>query len=216
MSAKKQFFLTVPMNAPQNVKKVTYTFEENPAREGVKIESCFPGIALLKQNISKGDDIEVVVLWTDKPTKSDESQEYSDSITNLNTFYDEINQLSSELGIDIRSKCKELIIPFDETKKKQMVLFKQICESYSSDSYLYVDFTYGTKMSIINIFSSIVYAEKVADCYIKELVYGSVDFVSNVGHIFDVRSLYEINTLIQSASNIPNVNMKHIFDLFEE
>ena len=84
------------------------------------------------------------------------------------------------------------------------------------ESYLYVDFTYGTKMSIINIFSSIVYAEKVADCYIKELVYGSVDFVSNVGHIFDVRSLYEINTLIQSASNIPNVNMKHIFDLFEE
>ena len=217
MSAKKQFFVTIPMMPPENVRELTYTFKGYPDRAGIKVTSRFPGIALLKENITEGDDFEIVVLWTDKPLRTNSNAEFTDSITNLNTFYDELSKLENEIGVSLKAHTKEIVIPYNEERSKQIESFKMICESFIKSADIYMDLTYGTKMSIIDEFASLIYAEKACGCYIRELVYGSFDFdEGNTAVIYDVRLLYEMNSLIQSASDIPGIDIKKILDMYKE
>ena len=212
MSTHKQFLVTISMY--HNIYMADYAYIENEEREGVVVTSRFPGIPLLKMNLKKDDDFEVVVLWTKKEIPDKDGNILKPSEVNKALFYEELAALSSETGIDFTGKIREVEIPYDEGKSKQMAFFKQICETYTAESDLYVDLTYGSKMTIMNLFASIVYAEKVSNCYIKELSYGAVNFADKSGKIYDVRPLYEINTLIQNVSNIPNVNVNHVFNLF--
>lgn len=211
--SKKQFFVTIPMMNPdpdrekgQNgVIPLKYSFDGKEER-GVTV-SRFPSIPLLKNCLKAGDDYDIIALWTDDVKGF--------SKINLENFKSELAELGKELGIDGLRISKEIVIPQEEGRNKQIQLFKQICGSFSSDSEIYMDLTYGTKMSIINEFSTLVYAEKALDCYIEEIIYGRYTFKGDEGLIFDVRCLYELNCMVQSCSNIPNVDFTKIFDIFE-
>lgn len=213
----KTFFCTIPMNDPQRIKSVDYSFSGDERRKDTIIRTKFPAIALLKTNLKPGDDFEIIVLWTDKQFRTDKTAQYTDPVTNLYNFYEELDQLAAELGMSLKEKSKEIIIPYDESREKQIMTFKMICNSFIKDSEVYMDLTYGTKMSVIDEFASAIYAEKACGCYIKEMIYGSFDFGdSGKAKIFDIRTLYEMNTLIQSASEIPGIDISRIFDMYEE
>ncbi len=213
----KIFFCTIPMNDPQGIKTVEYSFFGDERKKDIVVTTKFPAIAMLKTNLKADDDFEIVIMWTDKPLKSDENSQFTDSVTNLNSFYEELDCLSNELGMNLKEKTREIIIPFDESSGKQILTFKMICNSFVKDSEVYMDLTYGTKMSIINEFASVTYAEKACSCYIKEMIYGSFDFGKTAkATIFDIRTLYEMSALIQSASNIPDIDITRIFDMYEE
>ncbi len=213
----KTFFCTIPMNDPQRIKSVDYSFSGDERRKDIIVRTKFPAIAMLKTNLKPGDDFEIVVMWTDKPFRTEENAQFTDSVTNLNSFYEELDQLSDEMGMNLKEKAKEIVIPFDESKEKQMFLFRRICNSFIKDSEVYMDLTYGTKMSIITGFASVTYAEKACNCYIKEMLYGSFDFGKSAkATIYDIRTLYEMSALIQSASIIPGIDISGILDMYEE
>lgn len=212
-NTKKQFYVTIPMMNPnpdkdkgQNgVVPLKYSFDGKIER-GVTI-SRFPSIPLIKNCLKKDDDYEIIALWTD------DVKEYSK--INLDNFKKELLILGKDLGIDDLKVTNEIIIPQEESKNKQIQLFKQICNSFSNESEIYMDLTYGTKMSIINEFSTLAYAEKGLNCYVKEIIYGRYVFKGDEGMIFDVKCLYQMNALIQSISHIPNIELGDILNMFE-
>lgn len=209
---KKQFYVTIPML--KNVNEATYTYADNP--ELGTFKSRFPGIPMIKNNISKGDDFEIIALWTNNETIDKETGNViCTSLNNLKLFKDELQILMTEL--DMEAEVIDIEIPYYEHHAKQLSSFKKICQSYKYNSKLFVDLTYGSKMTIINEFASLIYAERVQECDIAEILYGQYNHVKNdgTGLIYDVRSLYELNTLIQTASNIPHIDISKILDMIE-
>lgn len=203
----KQFFITISMLTKEHLKKIEYSWDEHPETE--KMFSCFPSIPMIKNNLSKGDEFEIIAI----KTKDDGGR----SEHNFEVFKSELKTLSDELGMNIEiSKVIEL--PHEETRHKHIQFFNQLCKSYKPKAELYVDVTYGTKISSITQFATLIYAEKKNDCVISQVVYGKFAHIegNNVGTIYDIASLYELNMMINNCSVLPNVNIDKILNMYAE
>lgn len=207
MSNFKQFFVTISMLTKEQLKKIEYSWDERPEIE--KMFSCFPSIPMIKNNLSQKDEFEIIAI----KTKDDGGR----SEHNFDVFKSELNELSKELGMEIKvSKVIEL--PHEETNKKHIQFFNELCKSYKPESELYVDVTYGSKISSITQFATLVYAEKNRDCAISEVIYGKFAHIegNNIGTIYDMTSLYELNMMINNCSVLPGVNIDKILNMYAE
>lgn len=103
------------------------------------------------------------------------------------------------------SKFNGKVVNFNEIdfNSGKVNAFKQVCLSYESDCTVYVDLTNFSPIEIITIFSSLVYAEKVKNCYIKEVMLEGKD----------IRYIYEISEIIESASLMSNVDPTKVWEL---
>ena len=106
-----------------------------------------------------------------------------------------------------------LILPHEETREKQIELFRRIAAYYETDFDIYLDLTYGTKVTAIGIFSSLVYAEKVKHCNIKQIVYGKYAHDgSDIGNLYDLKYLYELNMIIHEAQYMDQNSIESMLD----
>lgn len=193
----KDFFVTIPMLPPEKLIKLTYKKEGKD--NIISRPASFPSLAMIEWNAKKGDNNRIIAVVTDDVN--------GNSAVNLKKFEEELSELSSDTGIDF--KIEEVIyVSQDESKKKQNNLFKNLCSKFKNEHDIYMDLTYGTKVTSIGLFSALTYADKICNCDIKSIVYGNYRFDnSGSGDIYDIRSLYDFSMFIHSAEFLEKENL---------
>ncbi len=191
--SKKIFFVTIPMQKPEDLKALRYRKEEEG--EIFSEPTAFPGIELIRESVVGNEEIEINVVRTD--------DENNRSQKNYLRFLDELAAFSEELGKPLTVK-NDIILPHSETREKQVELMKRICACYSDGADVYMDVTYGTKVSTIGMFSTLVYAERIRNCRIKTVAYGKYAHNdTDIGEFYDVSCMYEISMLVHAADYMP-------------
>lgn len=197
---KKIFFITIPMLPSENLKMIRYRKED--AGELFSEPSRFPGIPMLEWSILGKEEIKIVTVRTDDDAKRTQA--------NYELFKEELASLGKNIDTELKIDA-EILLPHSENKDKQMSLLKEICSHFEPDADIYMDITFGTKVTPIGMFSSLVYAEKIMRCNIKSVVYGKYAHNdSSVGELYDVRPLYEMAMLINTADDLPQHSINAI------
>ena len=208
MNRKKVFYITIPMQNPEFLKELRYRKEDTG--EIYSRPTRFPGIAMLEWNIFGNEEIKIVTI------RSQDKNGYTDNV-NYPKFKEELASLGEYLGRELVID-EEIVLPLSENKDKQTSFMREICHSFDPKTYIYMDLTYGTKVTPIGLFSSLVYAEKVDECNIKSVVYGNYAFDgTDTGNYFDVKHLYDMAQLINACYLMPKENLRSMIDeLWEE
>lgn len=163
----------------------------------------FPVIALMEWNILPGEEVEVITVRRE----IDESTQ-----RNYATFKAELKEMEQRTGLSCPI-VKEITVPHEETKEKQVALFKELCSVYPEGADVYIDLSFGTKMTTVCLFTSLTYAEKVKRCNIRHITYGLYDYNAprkepRISGIYNVRCLYDMASLIHTAEflNAENID----------
>lgn len=200
--SKKILFATIPMLDSSSLKQITYRKESDGKL--YSSPASFPSIPMIEWAVSGNDDIRIVAVMTEDKTNRSEK--------NLELFKSQLKQLGEEMGF-VLSVNDILTLPHNESPDKQIELFSKIIAFYDDSSEIHMDLTYGTKMTTIGLFASLVYAEKAMKCEIKSLVYGKYAHDgSSVGEIYDMKCLYDLNMIINSANYMTAEGIKNIID----
>ena len=201
--AKKQFIATISMQDPKNLKPLIYKAEFDSTF--TSIETASPAICMLQMNLNKGDDYELVTVRTIDDNKF--------TPINYESFKADLKRLSDVLGFEI-TIGREIDLPHVENREKHIGFFNDICKVFDKSADIYMDITYGTKATPVAEFASLVYAEKVADCAIKQVIYGKYAYKGNEGELYNLRCLYELSQLIHSYSYLENVDINKMLSAF--
>ena len=200
--SKKIIFATIPMLEQRSLKRIQYRKENNG--ELLYLPTSFPSVAMIEGCVTGDDEIKIVVIQT-----NDDANRSNDNFIKFKT---ELNELAEEMGINLPI-TDVLILPHEETREKQIELFRRIAAYYETDFDIYLDLTYGTKVTAIGIFSSLVYAEKVKHCNIKQIVYGKYAHDgSDIGNLYDLKYLYELNMIIHEAQYMDQNSIESMLD----
>ena len=185
-----------------NLRPVHYRKEN---RGEILSEKChFPSLPMLEWSVIGDEDVEIIAVMTDDDNKNTEG--------NLCLFEEELKQVSAALGRDLRIDRK-IVLPHREDREKQVELFKTVCGAFEEGAQIYMDITYGTKVTAVGLFSALTYAEKVKHCDIRSIYYGKFSFGSaDIGDIYDVRSLYELTALIHTADFLGTERLSSLID----
>ena len=186
---QKIFFITISMQTQDNLKCLPYRKEDTG--ELFTRPCSFPGIAMLESCILGDEDIKIVTVRT-----NDDNNRTNE---NYNLFKRELQALSADLGRELAIN-EEIIIPHSENKDKQFQLYKEICSHYEDGADIYMDITYGTKVTSACRFSTLTYAEKISKCDIKGVYYGKIPYGNETfGELYNVSCLYELSMLANTA-----------------
>lgn len=171
------------------LKKLDY---QNEKGEFMKT-SAFPSIVLLNKYIGDDADVQICTIRDDCENSS----------INNECFLEELKMLGDEKGVNL-VVSKEIIIPHNETKVKNLTIFSELMDLYSQkENYkLYIDMTYGSKVTSAEIFASLTYAE-MKGLNIEELCYGFYDHSikdNNIGVYYSLRYVYDLLSLINTSS----------------
>ncbi len=201
---KQQFIVTNPILPENMLNSAVYSYSGRDDRQPV--EAHFAGIPMIKHNVDKNADIKILVVIT-----KDANGNYE---KNYKLFLEELKAISDEIGVDLSSKITTVEIPFSETTDKHISFFTDMCKGFEEGADLYMDVTFGSKVTSIDIFSTLVYAEKIKKCDIKEVVYGK-GLKGEPQEIFDISTLYRMTQLINTMSYIPNANIDEMLARFK-
>ncbi len=202
--AKKQFFVTISMLNPEQLKKLDYVAEFTNDSDFMPTSS--PAVVMIEMYLNPGDDYEIITIRTD--------DDNARTKINYDEFKNDLKRLSEKKGMDI-SITKEIRIPHNESREKHIGFFRELCDAYEPMSDVYMDVTFGSKVTSISLFASLVYAENVTKCSICDIIYGKFAFGNRKGgEIFSVKCLYELKELIHSASMMGNVDIDEMLDIF--
>lgn len=198
---KKLFFVTIPMLDFDKLKLIRYRKED----KGLIFSepSRFPAIPFLEWSIFGNEDIKIVTIRTDDDKGS--------TARNYQAFKDELGELSKRLERELTIDA-EIILPHEENREKQMHLLKELCSQYEEGTDVYMELTYGTKVTPIGMFSSLTYAEIVKHCNIKSITYGKYPFMGEVGDLYDVLCLYQMTGVINAAEFLPDDTIDSILN----
>ena len=184
--SKKIIFATISIQRKDQLKKLNY-HRENTA-QCYPIESAFPSIPVIAESVCADDDVSIFPIITDDLA--------GNSRNNLEVFKAELAELNEKNGWNLQI-TDLILLPHEENKPKQVQLFREFCEKYEENAEIYMDVTYGTKITSIGIFSTLVYAERVKHCNIRSIIYGKfLHGTENTGEIYDIKPLYNLNMLI--------------------
>lgn len=197
---KRIIFATIPMLPQENLKKINYR-KENTG-EFFYEPSRFPSIPMIEDALIGSNDIKIIAVKTDDDNgRADIAYKF---------FLEELEELSERTGRELKVE-KVIHIPHDETTEKQLSLLKEICKCYEKNADIYMDITFGTKVTPIGMFSSLVFAEKVKGCSIKNITYGKFAHNdSNVGNLYNVKFLYDISSIINAADYMPQEKIESL------
>ncbi len=200
---KKLFVCTIPMLAPDELNEINYQTEH-----GTFIRrSAFPSIVLLDKYIQTDDtaEVEIAVIRDD----------CDNSTRNYNRFLDELNILSAEKGLALNVKT-DICIPHNESKVKHFTIFGALMSLYSENSEnckLFIDISFGSKVTATELFSSSFYAES-QKLVVEEICYGFFDHSiknNKTGIYYSIRYIYDLVALMNSsASFMPSDKIKSL------
>ena len=214
MSKIKQFF--IPISLTERFNSVEYLCENGSVNH---FNSHYPAMGMIMENIEKGDDYEIVVLKTvdyeNKPGSNGHKSTNEKSNDNYKILIDELKENFSEKNIEFSEGNLSVIeISYDENREKHMQLFNRICHKYQKNAEIYADITYGNKPTVVAIISSLIYAERVNDCFVCGISYGEYSHDNEIGKVYDVRCLYELSCLVNTASRLPGLDVSSVIDKF--
>lgn len=196
---KKQFICTIPIR--EDIKKTDYIYPDQPDKKVVN--SYFPAISMLANNIEPGDEVSLTLIISDKES----------SYKNLEIFISELNELSEKTGVPLKvSDDDKIILSLEESKDKHLEFFGKISKSYKPEHKLYIDTTYGSKVTPISTFASLIFAESAGGCSIEEIIYGSYYKEQPNAKIYDLRCLFEISELLHSYAMVPGADVNAIVE----
>jgi len=191
---KKQFYVSISMLPKNKITEVRYRKESRG--EIFSDPYHFPALPMLDWNIFDDDDVEIIAVMTD--------DDNGNSANNFELFQEEMKKVSENVGRKLRID-KTIVLPHREDREKQIEMFKKVCATFREESEIYMDITYGTKITSCGLFSALTYAEKVRHCNIKSIFYGKYPYNgATIGEIYDVRCLYEMSALIHAADYFPS------------
>lgn len=196
---KKQFICTIPIR--EDITKTVYIYPDYPEKK--KVESFFPAISMLANNIESGDEVSLTLIISDKES----------SYNNLELFMSELEEIEKNTGVPLKvNEEDKIIISLEESKDKHLEFFGKISKSYKPEHKLYIDTTYGSKVTPISTFASLIFAESAESCSIEEIIYGSFYKGQSEGKIYDLRCLFEISELLHSYAMVPGANANSIVE----
>ena len=186
---KKLFIISIPMQPIENLKLLHYKSEDT-----VSCETRFPGIAMIEKFICTDEKIDLVTVRTDDDGKNTKEC--------YKLFKEELSMFGTEKSKQIEIK-QEIILPHDENEDKEKETLKKLFDCFEKRCDIYMDITYGSKLTSIEMFSSLCYAEIVKECQIKSVIYGKYSFDdSGVGELFDASKLYHTVRFLESAAHM--------------
>ncbi len=192
---KKLFVCTVPMLDKNQLKDLDY---QNEKGEFMK-KSAFPSIVLLDKYIDENDESEIIIS-----TVRDDCE---NSTVNYERFLGELRSLSEEKNVNL-VVSKEITLPHNESKVKNLTIFSELMELYSQkeNCKLYIDMTYGTKITSAEVFASLNFAD-TKGLNIEELCYGFYDHSikeNDIGVYYSIRYVWDLVSLINTSSKFMN------------
>ena len=188
---KKTFVISIPMLPAENLKLLEY---QNHIPNAESCKTRFPGIALIKENMFGRVENKIITVRTEDDNGRTE--------TCYALFKEELAALAAQTGVAL-SIDKEIQISHSETDEKGKGLLRELFQSYPEKSHVYMDLTYGTKLTAIEMFMSLCYAEIAKKCNIKSVIYGKYSFDnSEHGELFDVTELYHTMRFMETASQM--------------
>ena len=165
--------------------------------------SRFPAIPFLEWSILGNEEVKLITIRTDDDNKC--------TADNYLKFKEELAGLSERIGRKLEIDA-EIILPHEENREKQLSLLKELCSHYEKGADVYMELTYGTKVTPIGMFSSLYYAEKVKHCNIKSVIYGKYSFKGDIGDLYDIRCLYDISCIINESEYMTDNKIESILD----
>lgn len=201
---KKIFFVSISMLPVEKLTPLYYSFEGEKAAD---YKTCYPSILQMERNIKPGDEVKIVAIGTDDD--NDRTAE------NFKVFEQELAALSEKLGVEL-AVSETVKVPHSESKQKLIFLLRNLCAAFEEDSEIYMDVTYGTKVTSIELFTSLVFGAKVKNADIRSVIYGKYTHGENVenGTIYDIRCLYDIANLIYAADHLPEEKIEDLLNQF--
>lgn len=203
----KQFF--APISILPETSLIDLWYHEDGSDKQFEKKCCYPAIPLIGQNTESGDEIEIIPIKTINP-KSPVVNERS--AANFERFKCEVADLLNDKNVSYKI-CEEVIVLDEETRSKQIETFKTITARIKENALLYADITYGTKAMPIALLSALTYADSLCHCTVKKIVYGRyLHDGSDTGTLYDVRSLFEISSMIHTMKYVSRENADRILD----
>ena len=201
----KRFILTVPIQPEGSLKELHYSCEEDNVLLKTDRETCFPIIIPISNSVKTGEHIKVTVVLIDRPTVP----------ANYERFKEELNAVASEIGFTY--EISELKMPDKEDTVTHITLFKDMARLFVSnkDEELYACITYGTKPMPIIMLMALTYAYKLGDDFtIESIVYGSYNHTTHISTIYDVSSLFYLNSAVNNMAGLDLVDPLKLIDEF--
>ena len=187
---KKIFIISIPMLPEENLKALQYRYSDG-ALSGM---TRFPGIALLEKCAQGKAPVKVVTVRTIDDHRRTEAC--------YRLFHEELGRLSVKLNMVLEIGA-EIAVPHTEDEEKSRHLLRELLSAYEKSAYVYMDLTYGTKLTAIELFSSLCFAETVYNCNIKAAAYGKYAFNSSgIGELYDVTRLYHMLRFLETSSQM--------------
>lgn len=185
---KKIVLATIAIQAPGQLKRIYYTKENTDVRYPHPV--AYPCINMMEEMLESGDDVKIVALMSQDAN--------GQSLQNLEIFKEDLQALNERQGWKLQVD-EVVLIPHEETRAKQISLYRDVCRQYEEGAQVYMDITFGTKITPIGLFSTLVYAENVKNCEICSVIYGKyLHGDAPTGELYDIKCVYDLNMLIGS------------------
>lgn len=183
---KKIFIITLPSMPESNLYRLKYKSEEG---DFVSPSLTFPGLAMFLQNYKQDDIIKIVTVQTETG---------NDNQTACRKRFDaEFSDACGSIGRNFHID-REILIPFEENHEKQKLLLRGLDDIFEDSCDIYMDITYGSKLTSVAMFSSLVCAEIAYSDKIKSVCYGKYAFDgTDEGVLFDSEPLYDTVRLME-------------------
>ena len=188
----KKFITVIPMQPTDRFNAVHYSAQEGDSLLANNIETRFPIMIAIRNTTDKDEKIAVNIVVTDK-------HEYV--AANKQLFIDELEKAKNEIGFEY--ELTEIHTSLEENSDKQLALFEGIIASINENDELYVDVTYGAKPTPMVIMLVLNYAYDLCEnTDVKAVIYGAMNHAAETTEVYDVTSLFYMNSVIQKLSSI--------------
>lgn len=205
----KIVFVNIPMKKASEPKHYPVDGNSEIEYEG-KVR--FPINAVLAKSLKKGESVKIVKFIT-----KDSKDNY---LENSRLFNEELDQLNQSIGANIQ--YNEIIEEYYEDLRTHENRFRKLINELEDGADILVDITYGQKTLPVLLFSALSFAEKFYNANIQNIIYGKINYdsdnniVEGSQKIYDITSLYYLNTLTASMEAPNGETAKEMIDNFFE
>lgn len=198
----KLFIMSCPQQPEGKLFECDYEVNGNSEIEKANKKTRFPIIPVIYAYAQQDETIKVILIKSTYKT------------TEHNKILLETELQKAEQDIGIKVELKVIDTEHKETIDVQLQLFSNLIDCINDNDELYVCMTYGTKPTPILQMMAVNYAYRIKNnTKIGAIVYGQRDFETNTNMLFDVKTLFFMDEVI---NNVSKLNLKNPTDVIKE
>ena len=202
----KRFVTIIPLQNPRKLYDIRYDSFDNEEMLTSQLETRCPILIPIDTLVEKGEEIAVTAICIGRKYVPE----------NYRHFRSALSALAAEKGF-IVPEDNVTVINMDDSEDEatHMKLFKEMSHHLveNEGETIYADMTYGTKPMPMIILMALTYAHKFGcNSNVKAIIYGSYDINSRKNMVYDVTSLFYMNSAV---NNMANLNVSDPLKLLE-